>query len=348
MPGAPRLKGLCAEVSKRETHRALATLRAHRLLDPRLRAEAVGARVRIPVRPEARGLVQANEWALVEAALPENPKRAPARRLSDRLAGVLPEALLARLPSGWQVVGDVVLVKPEPALAPHAAAVYGTLADLLGARSVLAIEGAAGELREPSTRLLWGDPDTETVHREHGLTYHLDPARVLFSMGNHAERTRLVDAVTADEEVVDLFAGIGYFTLGLARAGARVTACEKNPVSAAYLRRNVAANALGDPIEVREGDSRAVAPEGTADRVLLGYFPGTAAFLPTALAALGPGGGLLHFHTTASEPDALERAWRELTRTWPGPDAPHLVEGRRVKSYAPGVTHVVLDLEVRR
>lgn len=259
----------------------------------------------------------------------------------------MPEAAVEALPGGWQRVGDVLLLRLPDALEPHEAQVAEVYADVLDARAVLQVEGAEGELREPRTRHLFGDEDTETTHREDGLAFRLDPAEVLFSAGNHHERHRLTDQVEPGERVVDLFAGIGYFTLPLARAGAEVVACEKNPPSAAYLRQNATLNDLADWVEVREGDAREVAPTGVADRVLMGVFPGTRAFVPTALAALAPEGGTLHYHTTAPEPDACQAAWRELAthpRLVEAPVEAELVQARRVKSYAPNVAHVVLDV----
>lgn len=74
------------------------------------------------------------------------------------------------------------------------------------------------------------------------------------------------------ETVVDLYAGIGYYTLPLAvhARAARVVACEWNPDACLALRHNVAANGVGDRVEVLFGDNRVTTralPDGMADRV---------------------------------------------------------------------------------
>ncbi len=71
---------------------------------------------------------------------------------------------------------------------------------------------------------------------------------------------------------MDLYAGIGYYTLPLAtHAGAaRVVACEWNPDACLALRHNVAANGVAGRVEVLFGDNRATTaalPDGMADRV---------------------------------------------------------------------------------
>lgn len=306
-------------------------------------------RVLIPLTRRPDGQLPVPGAQLQEAEVPLNPKLPPADRVRMALEDQLPDRVLERLPTGWQMLGEVCVVRLDEALAGYQALVGQALGQALGARSVLHLEGSRGELREPDTRLVWGDPDTRTVHREHGLIFHLDPAKVMFSAGNKHERHRLVDRIEPGEHVVDLFAGVGYFTLPLARAGARVTACEKNPVSAGFLADNVQANALADRVEIRRGDCRQVAPVGTADRVLLGYFPGTHRFLATAVGALGAAGGCLHYHTVAEGPEPLAAAEAELLDHLPDP-APAVtsIQARRVKTVAPGTSHVVLDVEVDR
>lgn len=268
---------------------------------------------------------------------------APARRTWFRdprvavrraLQGRVPDAVLAALPDGYVRLGDVLLLDLPAAVRPHAEAVAAAFADALGVRSVLDVKAVRGELRRPDARLLWGDADTTTVHREHGLAYRLDPARVMFSPGNKAERRRIAEMDLAGRTVVDLFAGVGQFALPAASAGARVVACEKNPTAAAFLADNAEENGLADRIEVRAGDCREVAPAAVADLVLMGLLPNARPFLDVARRALspdGPGDVLLHDVVGAG-------------RSAPVPDGFARVEERIVKSYGPSREHVVLHL----
>ena len=65
--------------------------------------------------------------------------------------------------------------------------------------------------------------------------------RVMFSSGNVDERVRMSKLKIEGECVVDMFAGIGYFTLPIAKyTGATVQAWEKNPVAYDYLKKNIA------------------------------------------------------------------------------------------------------------
>lgn len=346
MQTGPDLLGLCAKVPLHQAQRALERLREIGAVDPNRALRSRDGHLLVPVS-DAQRAREAGCAEIVEAQLPPSSTRPPIDRVRERLRGTVPDRLLGALPEGWSRLGEVLLLRVPELLEPHGRAVGRAYAETLGCDSVLHIERAEGELREPETRLLFGDEDTETLHREDGLVYHLDPSEVLFSPGNHHERHRLADAIEPGEHVVDLFAGIGYFSLPLARAGAQVTACELNPTAADYLARNAEANGLADRIEVREGDCREVAPEGVADRVLMGYFPGTKRFLPAALEALEPEGGWIHYHTVTDEPDFGGEAAREVLEH-PATSGVELSirTTRRVKSVAPRRVHVALDLEV--
>ena len=52
-------------------------------------------------------------------------------------------------------------------------------------------------------------------HRENGLLYCLDVTRCMFSSGNVTEKARMGGLQCRGETIVDLFAGIGYYTLPL-------------------------------------------------------------------------------------------------------------------------------------
>ena len=160
-------------------------------------------------------------------------------------------------------------------------------------------------------------------------------------------------------QVVDLYAGIGYFTLPyLVHAGAaHVHACEWDEDALAALSRNVAANGVERRCTVHAGDNvqAAATLAGVAHRVNLGLIPSSEAGWPVAVAVLLPEGGTLHVHACvgagANEEDAWGRALLARLealaagmgrRGW----AARLLHLERVKSYAPRLNHVVADVRL--
>ncbi|MHB8605451.1 MAG: class I SAM-dependent methyltransferase [Thermoplasmatota archaeon] len=259
----------------------------------------------------------------------------------------LPHELCDALPTKWEKLGDVVLVKLPLALEPYKREVAAVYAEALGAKCVLADRGGvAGEYREMAAEILFGSEST-TVHREHGIRYALDAARLMFASGNVEERRRAGEIDARGETVVDMFAGIGYFAVPLAKtSGAtRVVACEKNPVAFEYLVKNRDLNGVAANLAPVFGDNRDLPLDGEADRVFMGYVGRTREFLPKALALLKPGGGIVHYHDTFAADSWRDDALAVLAATG---RAFEVRVARVVKSYAPRVVHVVIEARFGR
>ncbi|MCI4335043.1 MAG: class I SAM-dependent methyltransferase family protein [Thermoplasmata archaeon] len=275
----------------------------------------------------------------------------PVERVRRRLiAQGLPEAAAA-VPVRYERLGQVLLLRLPEWVRPWFAAIGQVYLEELGVDGVLRHAGpVAGELRQPPFERIAGDA-SETELREHGVIYRFDAARLLFSRGNKTERARIGRLVGPGETVVDLFAGIGYFTLPAARAHpeVRVIAVEINPLAHLYLEENLRLNRVEAQVTAHLGDNREIPlPLGAADRVLLGYLPTSLPWIPRALALLRSRGGYLHVHlveevrapqvhSASVVADAVSRAGGSLERS----------EVRRVKPYGPGNEHRVVDAFVR-
>ena len=357
--GAETDAPLAAIVAKPRTETALESLRAEGVYDDSRRVREDGPeRVALPVTapPTDTRVLEVVRQLEPEARNPD---------LEDVLAdrGWSDDALES-VPGSWAVIGSVILLTVpgdchnETELAEALLEIHGE-ADSVLADEGIANDGDAGTYREPRTRLLAGARDTETIHTEHGTRYGLDPSKVMFSPGNQAERARMGEHVEPDEHVFDMFAGIGYFTLPMARAGARVTATERNPTAFRYLLENAMLNDVAARVDAYMTDCREIAGEIDADRVVMGYYGsadesgddthGTRTdeaheFLPSALEALVPG-GIVHYHEATPKPRLWERPLERLEAA--GEDAGRdleVLEKRRVKSHSAGVEHVVVDV----
>ena len=205
----------------------------------------------------------------------------------------------------------------------------------------------AGEL---GYRILLGDDDW-VIRRESGVDYGYRMTLCMFSSGNVNERRRMGEVTQQEEIVVDLYAGIGYYTLpALVHGGASlVHACEWNPEAIKALEWGLESNGVNERCVVHEGDSKLTSQslEGVADRVFLGLLPSSEDGLEAALRVLNTDGGTLHIHGLA--PSSNHSSWAERVCASVSAIRPGSSIGSglvRVKSYAPHWDHVVLDLSL--
>ncbi|MGA9141644.1 MAG: class I SAM-dependent methyltransferase family protein [Methanocella sp.] len=253
----------------------------------------------------------------------------------------------AALPRGWQVIGEVVLIHVPDVLQPRRGQIGQALLSMYPrCKTVVETKRIAGEYRQPIVEVIAGD-GTETIHKENYVLFKLDVAKIMFSQGNFYERRRM-STVGSGEHVVDMFAGIGYFTLPMAvhSKPLRIDAIELNPVSYGYLQENIRLNHVEDIVNPVLGDCREKAPVGVADRVIMGYVGTTHEYLPWGIKALKPG-GILHYHETTPEKLVFERPIRYVTEAAQAQGrSAEIVNTVKVKKYSPGVWHVVVDAKI--
>ncbi|MBC7114478.1 MAG: class I SAM-dependent methyltransferase family protein [Archaeoglobi archaeon] len=260
-------------------------------------------------------------------------------RILSNFCSIPPE----KLPKGWQILGDVIMVKVSE---EHKREVGEALLRMYPrAKTVLRYLGLKGDMRESVVEVIAGSGETETIVRENGCLYMLDASKIMFSKGNVEERRRM-SRVGENEEIVDMFAGVGHLSIPIAvhSRPKRILAIEINPVAYEYLKRNIELNGIRC-MEAILGDCSQVTPEGEFDRVIMGHIYLARRFLSKGIRALKEEGGILHFHDVArdsSEPVEILR--RECERE--GRRA-RILEVRKVKSYAPRRYHYVVDAEIR-
>ncbi|XP_054453913.1 tRNA wybutosine-synthesizing protein 2 homolog isoform X2 [Anoplopoma fimbria] len=291
------------------------------------------------------------------------------------------EELREDLPRSFQRHGDLLLLGDNcfslPLWKKMDQQIWSMVAKGLGAKRLAKISRISRDgFRSPVVMMLLGE-HSWVKHVDNRISYEFDVTRCMFSAGNITEKLRVAGFDCRGETVVDLYAGIGYFTLPyLVHTGAsRVHACEWNPNAVKALQRNLETNGVSDRCTVHQGDNRQLQLCDIADRVNLGLIPSSEdGWLVACRLLKRTTGGILHIHqnVTSALPNTIsdatqrtsgKKADREAWQVWADDTANHIasllkdITGARwitnnrhiehVKSYAPHVHHVVLDLECR-
>ncbi len=299
----------------------------------------------VPILDSSVDRIREMGFEIVDGEAHSRDRTPPQERILRDLSD-LPEDVLAHLPMKWEYVGDIVILKLHPSADPYVSRIGEAYADNLDAATVCVDrKGVSGEFRHPDMEVIFGT-DTESVRLENGIRYYFDVTKVMFASGNIDERERMKNLDCMGETVVDMFAGIGYFTLPLAKfSGAKkVIACEKNPESYGFLCRNIELNGVGDIVEPVLGDNRDLPGHAIADRILMGYVQITSEFLPKALDLIRPN-GIIHYHDTFYVSEYRQRIEDIFDRAC-GHGGYEILGIREVKSFAPSVSHYVADVRI--
>lgn len=297
-------------------------------------------------------VVEGSEDRFIEAGyeLTEGPaytleRRSPQERIMEDLFD-LPDDIRSLLPMKWEYVGNIVVLKMDMKCDPYRERIGKVYAKILGSETVcLDSHGVSGEFRRPSMEIIYGT-GTESIRLENGVRYFFDVSKVMFASGNTDERYRMRKQDCTGETVVDMFAGIGYFTLPLAKySGARrIFACEKNPDSYGFLIKNIELNDVADVVIPILSDNRVLSGVHFADRVIMGYVQKTSEFLPKALAIVKKG-GIIHYHDTFYVHEYRGKITEIFNRAC-GKGGFKVEVIHEVKSFAPSVSHYVADVRI--
>ncbi len=339
---------LCMRAEKRSGERVRQALLRLGLYDRSRKIREEGGFILIPIL-QPPGAACALEGAEVTTAdLPPSAKRP--RTLGEVLGEAVPRNLHGLLPRSYDTVGDILVVESlSDALLPYLREIGEAFLRLNpGVRTVMLKTGKVeGEFRVPRLEVVAGEEKWETVHSEYGIRLKVDLSKVYYSPRLGWERFRVASSVADGETVVDMFAGVGPFSIMIAKcARARVYSIDLNPEAIRLLSENVSLNRLCGRVEPICGDARAAAARlgAVADRVIMNLPGRSLEFLDAAARVLKPSGGLIHLYAFAKD-DPLRSAESALRGAADPHFASYGVRGARVvKPTAPREWQVALDI----
>lgn len=263
-----------------------------------------------------------------------------------RILVEVPEELRRLLPSSFDTIGSIAIVKMEDEVVPYAAKIgKAIMATQSSIKTVCVDSGVMDQFRTRSVKVVAGEKTTETIHKEYGLTFKVDVARAFFTPRLATERQAVSKQVMPGEVVIDMFAGIGPFSLMIAKTGSPkvVYAIDVNPDAFELMKENIALN-KATSVNPLLGDAREVVSRlEKADRIIMNLPHDGRGFIPDAIRALKPG-GVIHYYEIAEEGD-IEKSLDEIAddARREGRVMKELAR-RKIKSYSPTMTFYGFDL----
>ncbi|PXF50676.1 MAG: methyltransferase [Candidatus Methanophagaceae archaeon] len=288
-------------------------------------------------------------------------------KLKEALKGVLEENELRKVVKSYDIIGDTILIRVHSDLESKRGIIAEALHKIYPhVRSIAAVPLYAHTDRVYRTRdleVIWGDENMETTHKESGCLFKVNPKRVFFSPRLSYERMRVASKVMAGETIINMFSGVGCFSIIIARMQpqTKIYSIDVNPYAYEYMEENVRLNRMEGRVIPILGDVREELKksglEGVADRVLMPLPEEAHSFLPLAVRALKldkeGAGGVIHYYdvSTGRKGDDLfvmpiKRVRGIISSVFGDSLRLKIEEKRIVRSVAPRRYHVVLDLDL--
>lgn len=270
--------------------------------------------------------------------------------LRKLLRNKLSEEELKFVRRSFEIIGDVVVIEiPDEILHRKDDIVGAILKRHKHVKTILRKVGEVnGVFRVAKYEIVYGSK-TETIVREHGCRFLVDPTRTYYSVKLSGERERIARLVKEGERVLVMFAGVGPYAIVIAKLARprEVIGIELNPVAVEYFKKNVALNRVQDVVRVVEGDVRDTVPAlpGKFDRILMPA-PYSAENFVHLIREKVKSGSYVHYYSFESEneeyllPEKIVRLFSEH-----GIDV-EVKKLRKCGNFAPYVNRYVADLEV--
>jgi tRNA (guanine37-N1)-methyltransferase len=286
----------------------------------------------------------------VEFQLAKNTSR------SLRDLAPVPQSLRHELPRSFDIIGEIAIVEIPQTLITFSEQIGNAIIEM-NPHVRLVIQKSSdvtGTFRTRKYEVVAGNGSTETVYHEFACHYNLDVAEVYFNPRLSHERMRIARQVDRDEVVVDMFAGVGPYSILIAKTQTRsiVYSIDINPTAIRYLKENAFTNRVADRVIPLQGDAEKLSVKqlrNVADRVIMNLPSDAGSYVNAASRILKTDGGRIHFYLFAHREtsiDSIKDSFRTIIEA----------QGRAIESFeycgaikevSPSRVQIAIDAAVR-
>ena len=211
--------------------------------------------------------------------------------LKEAVAGILSEKEIADLYGAFDQIGNIIIIRMPDSLVSKKKAIGEILLQKIKtAKSVFYQSSPVeGDFRTRSLELIAGEDSTETEYREYGCRFKVNVQKAFFSPRLSTERNRIADLVVDGEAIINMFGGIGMFSIIVAKKKkCTVYNIDINPDAIELCNQNIMLNKLKGKVESIAGDATKIIEErlsGKGDRILMLLPERSDEFLDSAIKA---------------------------------------------------------------
>ena len=271
-------------------------------------------------------------------------------KLKKLLEAYLSIEKIKLVPSSFDVVGSIAIVEFPEKLKKDKKIIAKAMLDVhKNIKTVLEkVSERKGKLRLRQHKFLAGQQNTETLHKEYGCVFKVNPTKVYFSPRELTERQRIAEQVKPKERILVMFSGINPYGIIIAKKHpvAEVVGVELNKTAVNYANENVRLNRLKN-VKNYCGDVRKICPKlGKFERIIMPLPLGAEDFLDVAFRCIKRN-GVIHFYNWGEEDNLFSNA-KKIARlkAKEAKKKIKIVNAKKVLPYSPRKWKVCLDIKV--
>ena len=276
--------------------------------------------------------------------------------LRRALTEILSPSEVLQLCSGFDIIGDIAILKISNSLLQKKEIIANVLLqNLKSVKTVLRqVTPISGDYRIREVEYILGERKTTTLYKEFNCLFKVDVATVYFSPRLSSERYRIAKQIGTNETVINMFAGIGLFSILIAKIqpSSFVHSIDINPHAYELMGENVRINKVANRVKPILGDAALIIESslgGSADRIIMPLPEKAKSYLNFAIKALKQEGGIIHYYThihADKSENPLEKARLELDSNI---DTNHnILNIRKVREVGPRWYQIVIDVHIKR
>ncbi len=342
----------CVKTSISTHKRIIEQLARKCLINPHYKIECTEDYCLIPLKNALNGLKHKN-IIIIDCSPPLNNFRG--KNLRNIVKEYLGEEVASKVPRSYDIIGEAIIIQLPEELKDY----YCFISDLLltlhpNAKSVYRrASETRSEYRIRDLEHIGGMKITETIYREHGLSFYVLLGLVYVNPSFSYEHRLIAEMAENGEKVLDMFAGIGGFTLNIAaRKKTRILAVDINPWAVYCGLRSISLNrkSIKSEIIYANSDIRSLSEyirRDYFDRVIMNLPLYSIDFLPLAIRHV-KNGGIIHFYGVEKSLDRLVENVSENIESLLPSVLLEVIDARKVLEYAPYKYIYRIDLVIRK
>lgn len=277
------------------------------------------------------------------------------KMLKELLQERLDRTELEKLSSSFDIIGTIAIIKiPESLTSKRKLIADALIEEIRPVKSVFCqVSAIEGDYRLRKLELISGENSPITVYKEHGCTFKVDVINTYFSPRLSTERLRIAKLTEPNEVIVNMFGGVGTFSIIISRynKSAKVYSIDSNPIAIDMCRQNIEINKLTGNVFPVLGDAEQEIHKGLkgiAKRVLMPLPEKAKDFVDAAVSSLENGSGTIHYfcHVGAdNKKNAIQNGIMDTSESFSKFD--HTIRNVRVvREVGPRFYQIVSDVMV--